>query len=259
MKSAILSFCVWTASAYGLYYGSPNLPNTTQEGIIIPKESWFGLKVGYQNDYVIDKSLKVASRQSAHRIEVFNYYLQQGVMTLNFIDRFEAYGLLGAMKFHIEPRNSDTVRQVYQTNNHFSWGFGARGIIFEWGRAVLGLDFKYLGSSPSLNSISHNGIPRESGSAYLRYREWQIGLGLAFALETFSPYIGAIYNQSTGHYKDLPTDLLPSHKHHFSVISRKKFGMAVGATLSTGKIFDIDLEARMINETALSAAANVKF
>jgi len=259
MKIVALALCMWSLCLYGLYYGSPNLPNTTKEGIIIPQDWFFGLKIGYQNDYVFDKSLKVANRLSAQKIEVFNYYLQQGEITFNFVDRFEVYGLLGAMKFRIEPRNSGVIRQLYETNNHFSWGFGARGILFEWARGVLGLDFKYMGSSPSLQSIAHNGVPRDSGHAYLRYREWQIGLGLAYALETFSPYIGAIYNQSTGHYKKLPLDLLPDHKSYFSVVSKTKFGMALGVTLSTGSIFTLDLEARMFNETALSAAANVKF
>lgn len=245
---------------YGLYYGSPDLPNTAKEGLFIPKECSFGLKVGFQNDYVFDKSLKVANRASARKIEVFNYYLQQGLLTLNFINRFEAYGSLGSIKFHIEPRNSGIVRQVYETKNEFTWGFGARGILFEFSNAALGLDFKYQGSSPSLQWVSHNGVPRETlDGAYLRYREWQLGLGLSYALEMFTPYIGATYNQSTAQYKNLPNDFLPDHKRHFSVNSKKKFGMAVGTTLSTGKAFELDLEARMINETAVSAAANVRF
>lgn len=260
MRRALLLCCLWCTSAYSLYYGSPNLPNTAKAGVFIPQECWFGFKLGFQNDYVLDKSLKVANKKSAEKIEVFNYYLQQGLLTFNFIDRFEVYGSLGSMKFRIEPRNSGTIRQVYDTKNQFSWGFGARGILFEFSNAVLGLDFKYQGCSPSLQSIISNGVPRAStGRAYLRYREWQIGLGLAYALDMFSPYIGAIYNQSTAHYKRLPADLLPNHKKYFSVNSQKKFGMAVGATFSTGKIFELDLEARMINETAVSAAANVRF
>lgn len=260
MRKALFACCLCLTRLYGLYYGSPNLPDTAKEGIFIPKECWFGVKLGYQNDYVLDKSLKVANKLSAKKIEVFNYYLQQGVLTLNFVNRFEAYGSLGSMKFRIEPRNAGVIRQVYETKNEFAWGFGGRAILFEFSAAALGLDFKYQGCSPALRSISRNGIPRESvGGSYLRYREWQIGLGLSYALEMFTPYIGGIYTQSKGQYKHLPADLLPDHKRHFSVNSKKKFGMALGTTLSTGKGFELDLEARMINETALSAAANVRF
>ena len=260
MKKAFVIFLCCFSRIYSLYYGSPNLPDTAKEGIFLSKDCFLGVKVGYQVDNVFDKSLKVANRRSAKKIDVFNYYMQQGVLTVNFIDRFEVYGSMGAIKFHVEPRNTGVIRQIYETNNHFTWGLGGRAILFEFSKAALGLDFKYQAASPYLERIIQNGVPREStGGAKLRYREWQIGLGLSYAVEMFTPYIGAIYTQSTGQYKHLPADLLSDHKRHFSVNSRKKFGMALGTTLSTGGVFELDIEARMINETAVSAAANVRF
>lgn len=260
MKKALVFFLCYFTRIYSLYYGSPNLPDTAREGIFIPKDCFFGVKVGYQADYVFDKSLKIANPRSAKAIDVFNYYMQQGVFTFNFIDRFEAYGSMGAIQFHIEPRITQVVRQTYETGNCFTWGLGGRAILFEFSKATLGLDFKYQAASPHIQWIDQNGVPRESvGHTKLRYREWQIGLGLSYALEIFTPYIGAVYNQSSSEYKNLPRDLLPDYKRHFSVNSKKKFGMALGTTLSTGTVFELDLEARMINETAVSAAANVRF
>lgn len=259
-KATLLFFLCFITRIYSLYYGSPNLPDTAVEGFFIPKDFFLGVKVGFQADYVFDKSLKVASSKSARKIDDFNYYMQQGVLTLNFVDRFEVFGSLGSIRFHIEPRNTSVIRQTYETNNTFTWGLGGRGILFEFSKAVLGVDFKYQASSPHFDLMAQNGVPIESvGDAVLRYREWQIGLGLSYTVDIFTPYIGAIYTQSTGQYKYLPHNLLPNHKRHFSVNSRKKFGMAVGTTISTGKIFELDLEARMINETAVSAAANVRF
>lgn len=245
---------------YALYYGCPNLPDTAREGILIPKDWFLGIKVGFEADYVFDKSLKVANSKSARKIEVFNYYLEQGVLTLNFIDRFEMYGSMGAIHFHIEPRMTGSIRQTYETNYRFTWGLGGRAILFETSKATLGVDFKYQAASPPFDWMSQNGIPRDSiGNAKFRYREWQIGLGLSYDLDMFTPYMAAIYNQSTGQYKYLDRNILPDRKSHFSINSRKKFGMAVGTTLSTGTVFELDLEARMINETAVSAAANVRF
>ncbi len=260
MKKACIAFLCLLGNMYGLYYGSPNLPDTAREGILLSKTCPVGIKVGFQADYVLDKSLKIASQKSTHSMEVFKYYLEQGVLTLNFINRFEVYGSMGAMQFHMEPRTTSVIRQTYDTNYRFSWGLGGRAILFEFSKAALGVDFKYQASSPPFSWICVNAVPKASvGEAKFRYREWQIGLGLSYALELFTPYIGALYNQSSGQFKYLPKTLLPNHKRHFSMTSRKKFGMAVGTTLSTGGSFELDLEARMIDETAVSAAANFRF
>lgn len=79
-------------------------------------------------------------------------------------------------------------------------------------------------------------------------------LDLAMIVVFFAPYLSALYNQTKASIK----------KFHqgggsFTLHSKKKFGMALGTTLSTSKLFDLNLEARVINETALSCSFDFRF
>jgi len=260
MRKKLFVFLITAIRGYSLYYGSPNLPDTAVEGFFISKDCSFGLKLGYQGDCVFDKSLSVTNPRIVKSIQQIHYHMQQGVITANFIDRFEVFASLGEIQFHINPRVTSLLYDTFNTGNRFTWGFGGRGILFTFSQAAIGLDFKYQLASPHFQWITENGVPVHGlGNAKLRYREWQLGLGLSYQSDIFTPYIGATYCQMQGEYKKLASTILPNHQTHFTMKSRKKFGMAVGTTLSTGKIFEMDLEARLINETAVSITGNVRF
>ena len=260
MKKKLFVFLIAAIRGYSLYYGSPNLPDTAVEGFFISKDCSFGLKLGYQGDFIFDKSLSVTNPHIVKGIQQIHYHMQQGVITANFINRFEVFASLGEIQLHIEPRISSLLSSTFNTGNRFTWGFGGRGILFTFSQAAIGLDFKYQLASPHFQWITENGVPIYGlGNSKLRYREWQLGVGLSYQSDIFTPYIGATYCQAQGEYKKLASAILPSHRTHFTMKSRKKFGMAVGTTLSTGKIFEMDLEARLINETAVSITGNVRF
>jgi hypothetical protein len=74
-----------------LYMGNPAEPEIVYKGFLIPKDSSFGVKLGYQGDWVFDRLLRAYSG-SHRRIDYFKIVMNQGVLTLNYIDRFELYG-----------------------------------------------------------------------------------------------------------------------------------------------------------------------
>ncbi|PCI92733.1 hypothetical protein COB11_06695 [Candidatus Aerophobetes bacterium] len=259
LKKAFLSaFVLACCSAQALYNGSPSLPHVTETGFFFTKDDWFALKIGYQNDILIDRSLK-PTNNTIRRMDVFRYYFNQGVITANFVDRFEVYSSLGAAKFFIEPRVTPTTRLTMETGNRFTWGVGARGVLYEVSKFSFGMDMKYQESTPSFQWISINGTPTTSTQgAKLKYQEWQIGLGVSYRIELFTPYVVGRYCQTLARYTHFAAGLLPNNATSFRVKSRKKFGISVGATLSNGNIFDIDFEARMIDETAATIALTVR-
>jgi hypothetical protein len=114
---------------------------------------------------------------------------------------------------------------------------------------------KYQSYSTHLLYAHDNGAPLSlQKNAKLHYREWQAGLGLSYETLYFSPYIGAIYNQTSMRFMNVK-----SQKSQLFIHSRKKFGAALGVMISSGKAFELDLEARMINERAYSASGNFRF
>lgn len=244
--------------ASALYYGGPDLPRVTETGFFFGKDDWFALKIGYELDVNFDRSLK-ATNNRIKKMDVFRYYWEQGVITLNFVDRFELYTSLGAAKFFVEPRTSNTTRVVTETGNRFLWGVGTRAIIYEFSDATVGVDVRYQESSPRFQWMGVNGVPLASTTgARLKYQEWQVGLGLSYHVGIFTPYLGGRYCQSLGRYKHFPEGVLRSGT-SFHVKNATKFGLAVGTAISTGHIFDLNFEARFFDETAATASATVRF
>lgn len=255
MKVFFFSLLVFFSSLQALYYGTPGISTGATEGVIFEKDSLIGIKVGYLGDITLNKSLIPSQKRKALDIESFSSQREQGILTLNFINRFEIYSSLGAMKIKIEPKISKYLVETLATGNRFTWGVGGRAVLFDYDNLALGLDMKYQSYSPRLSYGHDNGVPFAlQSSTQLRYREWQAGLGLSYETLYFSPYIGALYNQTSVHVLNLKTQ-----KTHLFIHSRKKFGMAVGVMISSGKVFELDLEARMINERAFSASGNFRF
>ncbi|MBM3192170.1 MAG: hypothetical protein FJZ63_05940, partial [Chlamydiae bacterium] len=218
MRKALLAFLLGTTCGYSLYLGSPSLPDSAVEGFFISKECGFGLKLGYQGDNVAHKSLYVTNSHVVDSIKQIHYLMQQGVITLNFVNRFELYGSLGEIQFHMSPKVNSSIQDVFATGNRFTWGFGGRGILFSFSKASLGLDFKYQLASPHFQWMTQNGAPLSPiGASKLRYREWQVGLSLAYQTDIFAPYLGAVYNQMEGQYRQLPSNILPGQESYFSM------------------------------------------
>jgi hypothetical protein len=255
MKKIAISLIAFSASLYGLYNGSPALPSVIEEGVLIKKDFPVSIKTEFLLTECLDKSLFVVDHQPGREKQVFKYTQQQGVIALNFVDRFELFGSMGEMRAHIEGRKNYLERFVLETGNRYTWGFGGRAEIYSFSSATLGLNFAYQGYSPKFQWGSINGDPMSDAKRKrLKFTEWQIGLGLGYDCGFFAPYISALYNQTKASIK----------KFHqgggsFTLHSKKKFGMALGTTLSTSKLFDLNLEARIIHETAFSCSFDFRF
>lgn len=255
MKVFLFLLTVSLSSLQALYYGSPGISTGAVDGVIFSQDNLFGIKVGYLGDITLDKSLAPVRRKQAVQIESFSSQREQGVLTVNFINRFEVYTSLGSMQLHVEPKISKTLVETLATGNRFTWGIGGRAVLYDIDAIALGLDLKYQSYSPHLFFVHDNGAPvLLAKNTKLRYREWQAGLGLSYQTKYFSPYMGATYNQTS-----LRAFNLKTQKSHLFMHSRKKFGMAVGVMVSSGKDFELDIEARMINERAFSANGNFRF
>lgn len=250
-----LPFILLTCPLLSLYYGAPGIATGAQEGVFFKCSDLVGIKVGYLGDITLDKSLSTSSKRSLLSIESFFSQREQGTVTINFINRFEVYSSLGSMRLKAEPKINKNSQLTLATANQFTWGLGGRGVIFDYQKVSLGIDIKYQSFSPCMKYAHNNSAPQELyKKARLKYREWQIGLGASYDNPCFSPYIGALYNQTSARFSELFTQKTALFFH-----SRKKFGMAAGVMISSGKVFELDLEARMICENAVSACGNFRF
>jgi hypothetical protein len=239
-----------------LYFGNPMEPEIIDRGIILSPENWASARVGYEGNYVFNRRLE-ARDGSTGGIDEFQYLLNQGVATVNFLDRFEVYGSFGAMSASFSNRpHVDHKRREYQTNDAFSWGVGGRAELFHWGESVLGVGGSYQFARPPMKWNTLDGVS-SSTSAILHYGEWQVGVGMSHRIDPFIPYIAVLYSHVGASVTKISHDFLPHSD--FKMVSREHWGLAMGCSFSTSEIFDLGVEVRLFDEEAISLAGSAKF
>lgn len=241
---------------FALYNGNPGEPRLIEEGMFIRSKK-AGIKVGYEGDYIYDRDLK-AQGSNRGPVDRFKYFINQGVFTINIKKRFEAYGSLGAMKarFHVRPSFDHRLRE-FQTHHDPTWGVGARGVLFRKRSTMIGLDTVFQTANLHVKSIAIDGAAASSHGK-LRYTDWQVGLGIAHQVDILIPYLALTCSGARCKLSTIPS-FLQLQKRNMELRNRHWVGMAVGCSLSTGKYFDVAIEAHLFDQQAFSVSAHVKF
>ncbi len=236
--------------------GNPGEPEIIDQGFFIPQSCSVSVKAGYQGDRVFDRLLRAHGK--AHgRIDHFDLQMDQGVVMLNYLDRFEVYGLVGSMRSYFWNRPKvDNRRREFETHDTCTGGGGARLLLAQWGNTGIGVDGKIQYGKPAIKWIAVNGVSRASG-AHLTYREWQTSFAVFHTIDLFIPYLGVKYSNVHANVDGLTSAVYPTS--HFKMYNRRRFGMALGCTLSQGKKFELFAEVQMIDEQGVSFGGNIKF
>ncbi len=249
----LLMFCLPLSA---LYMGSPVEPQIMERGFWISEEASFGLKVGYQGDRVITRKMRPSG--NAHgKIDTMALSFDQGVMTLNYLDRVEMYGSAGAMHAKLSQRPSfDQNRRHYQTQEGWTAGVGGRFLLAQWGKTVIGIDGKAQWGRPRIKKVSGRGVSNNRESR-LKYCEWQASFAVSYTAGWLTPYLGVKYSNVHAKVNRLSSSIYPHGQ--FKLINQDRFGCAVGCTLSPGKLFDVFAEVQLFDEQAVSFGGNVRF
>jgi major outer membrane protein len=251
-----LVFLLLPSFLLALSMGNPGAPEIIDQGFFIPQSSSFGVKIGYQGDRIFDRLLR-SQGKARGRVDHCNLQMDQGVLTLNYLDRFELYGSVGSMRscFWLRPK-TDQKRREFETHDNVTGGSGGRLLLAQWGNTGIGIDGKIQWGQPAIKWVTVDGVSSASG-AHLTYREWQTSLAVFHTVGIFSPYLGAKYSSVHANVDGLSHKQYPHS--HFKMVSRRRFGMALGCTLSSGKKFDLFAEVEMIDEQGISFGGNIKF
>jgi hypothetical protein len=246
---------------YSLYNGNPALPEMPEEGFFVPKESWFSFKFGYEGDVLFDRSLRVEGKKShiSHHVNSFEYIMNSGSLTLGFSDRVEIYGLLGAMKTKMSQTPVSHEHVHYDTGYHFSGEMGIRAIVAYWGDTKLSVDAKYFMTNPHIDRIDLNGDRISSSGAKIHETEWQVGAGVSHRVSWFIPYAGFKYSNLRMKFCHLSSleSIIPRKK--FVVKNNCPVGFFFGFGFSADRGIAINVEARVLDETAVTAALDIRF
>lgn len=256
MKYLIAILSCLASSLVALPVGNPAEPQIIDQGFWISQDALVGVKLGYEGDRVADR--KMRANGNAHgRVDQMSLAFDQGVITFNYLDRLELYGSLGSMngELSLRPR-IDNQRRHYQTHDGLTAGGGGRFLLAQWGKAVIGIDGKVQWGNPGMKWVTVNGQSFNTGG-HLKYLEWQVSFALSYTVDWLTPYLGVKYSNAHATVNKISRAVYP--RSHFNMMNRDRFGMALGATLSPCKKFDLFAEVQMIDEQAFSFGGNVRF
>jgi hypothetical protein len=241
--------------------GNPAEPSLEKEGLFISPTSWASIRIGFLEDYVYRQRFQDEFKiEGCEHTKTFaKLSTNAGMATLNFEDRVDLYGILGASRLQLN-------REIYSTMQ-FSWGFGGKLVLFEAQNFFFGLDIKYFSANQKPSYLLCEGLAfNVAGDFKFKYTETQFALGACYRYTMIAPYIYATYliskidpdpNVALVHWP-LDTTILVDAVCK-SVIAQRRWGMAVGATLLSNAKAALSVESRMINQNAIDVNLDVRF
>jgi len=259
IKKTILGL-VFSCSAHALYLGNPSTPEMPEDGFFISDNCWFGVTTGYMGDYVLSRSMVVRSSgtEATHTISSFSSQYNAGGIAFDLGNRADIYGSVGAYQLRLSQRVSHDNTIHFTSQNQLGGLVGIRGIAACWGEVQLGFDAKAFYAHPDLQTITVNN-QNVAAKGYASDRQWQIGFGLSRRVSWFVPYIGLTYSHDRTKMAGLKslTEYFPNKT--LRLVNKYSFGFAVGFGVGIQKIFSCNIEARIVEETAIGCSADFRF
>lgn len=243
--------------------GNTSAPKIIEKGFIFPCQNWIDFRLGYEGDFVTDGRMR-QTHQGSGRVDTYKQWTNSGTFTLNMVDRFDIYGVFGASEMDANWRfentlNSSINRIKFETNRNFLWAVGSRAILYEWFNTSLGIGGRYSAANYHLDELKSNGVHFNPGNSRIHWREWQIDLDVSYTICLFTPYIGVKYSNVRAKLRDFPLAISADLTGSNTFKNQNTTGLVLGSAISNGNYFMFNLEARLIDEEAVTVSADLRF
>lgn len=251
------------------FYSSPLLatfvlnpldPREFCDGIFCEKNRWVNFRVGYVTEYVYKAGCKQEYKREDEETEILttnmlNYF---GLFTLNICSRVDLYGFAGSMRMELDD-------QIFPKREP-AWGVGIKALLFEKNCFALAIDGKYLFTQqkPTYFIVEQMLAPLVTKLG-LDYTEEQLSLAIAYKTSLFTPYIGVTYfdckvtpNSAMG------IAALPNEDEEFqfefkTFVSKKNWGLVLGASLFSCEKASFTIEARQFDQSSINGSVQIQF
>ena len=256
----ILAALLVPAPLTATYFSNPAQPAIQQDGLFKSPPSWYCLRVGYMADCSyrqrFNEEFHIAGTPNPSSYAKVS--TDAATVTLNFKNWLDVNMLLGSSQMQMD-------HDVF-TKRQLAWGVGAKFLIYHNHKIYVGLDFKYFESEQKPIYLVSSGYAYNVVSDFkMNYCEEQAALGIAYRIKMICPYLYASYLYSKIEPNPcfvivkMPTFDGTGESYTTSVIDRRRWGMAVGATLIGGTKGSVTVESRFFNQNALNISGEVRF
>jgi Chlamydia major outer membrane protein len=259
-KIILLPFLFFITFTFASPVGNPLNPEIISDGFFISPASFINFRLGYEGNFVSDA--KMNKKGGFGKIDNFQMDVNSGTFTLNLQNRTDVFAVLGASRIKTNWRFEDIgiqSRIEMESNYRIYWAAGGKIILFQWGNTALSTSGRYSNTQPSLLFVTLDGAIQDKDAMKIKYKDWQIDLGLAHQIDIFTPYVGGKYLKAQAKIHNAPVVITDGNFNYINMKNENNFGAYVGCTLSNSKYFLFTLEARFIDEDAISVMGEIKF
>lgn len=235
--------------------------------------SW---RIGYYGDFVQNRHMEIDRSEDNSSLRQTRLETHAASLALNFWDRFDVFGTAGTTHVTVSTPGRafrptailDNQNVTIDTDTHFSWSFGLRGMLWECGPLGFGAEVQYAHARPHLNSFTVEGLDPfyYTTSTHLDYHEWQMGIGVAYRIPiagcstALVPYVGLKWAHAKMQANTPQTPVTPLTTYTlFDLESERDFGFAIGITLIGCSKISLSIEGRFLDERAFSLNSQIRF
>ncbi len=236
--------------------GNPAAPSIIQEGLIISDKAFMNLRMGIEFYYVSDEAMRFTKefKNLDFDLNTMGLYAKSGVITFNFKERLDVYANIGSCKMESSFSRLNNLYKA-KSKEDVLYKVGAKLVLLEMGKFVLGADAKYLRFKPKTQYLLQNEsvIKKENFKFFLR--EWQIAIGISRPMTLFSPYLGLTVRNTKAKFKYVPF----YHNRVLELKYERREGLYLGTSLSMGSNIFLNGEIRLINERSVVISGDIRF
>lgn len=259
MRLQIVQYCLllFFTPLSAMLVGNPSQPGILETGIYFGPGN-FSFRAGYLDDWIYDQRFQDEFDPSDSGKTSTKLSTYAGLLTFNFNNRLDIYGLVGSSRLQIDE-------EIF-TKRALAWGVGGKLVIFREGNFFIGLDAKYFQTSQKPRYFVIDGAPYDIVSHYrLKYHETQVAVGMAYRTSLFVPYLNGTYIVSklepipNWTIIRLPDENAYAEVQTRSISSRNRFGVALGLTLVDSLKMSLSCEWRGFNQNAVDVNGEIRF
>ncbi|MDR3623597.1 MAG: hypothetical protein P4L16_00450 [Chlamydiales bacterium] len=260
---SVITGLVAGSALYALPVANPAAPALLTDGVFMcDQDDCWGVKFGYRGDFVFNKHMKSGV---GGRHQDFSLYSNEGVLTLNFWDRVDVYGFVGAANWGSQGLTTDSgaaSEADFHSNTRTIGGVGLKAVLWEtcWascGTTYVGIDgqYEWMGNAPA-SRVTINGTSETAGGVGRKYREGQVSLAIGHRICNLVPYVAAKWSNGRAPLSHTATiaGFTPD-----GYSATRHWGYAIGVSLVDAGRMSVTAEARFIDESAFTIAGDIRF
>lgn len=241
-------------------------------------------RLGYYQDNVVNRNLTQedtgCDSDQKTLDSLINTYA--AYLAFNYSNYLEGFCTLGATNYEYAANRldwgfktapadrSENPKSWVVSESSFSWSVGGRLVFFECKGMTCGIEGQYLHTRPKIGYVNSSNAPIDgstmlfmgSSSMATNYSEWQIGLGSAWQVGWFVPYVAVKCSSARlkmGEPIWRTNTVLPDFIQLKNLQESKNWGFAVGLSLINCQVADLTLEMRGGDEQGYYLNGQLRF